>query len=109
MNILERLSILSRGDPVEAEELDRLLPVAPLGPNATPSYHEGDPRPLRDRLDDYERVLIRGALDGASGNVAEAGRRLRTDRPNLYRRMKRLGLRSDGEDSVESVSDCNTE
>jgi len=24
--------------------------------------------------------------------VAEAARRLRTDRPNLYRRMKRLGI-----------------
>jgi two-component system nitrogen regulation response regulator NtrX len=94
MNILERLAILSTGDPVEPEEVVQLLPIASPGAAATPTYHEGDPRPLRDRLDDYERVLIQGALDGATGNVAEAGRRLQTDRPNLYRRMKRLGLRT---------------
>ena len=43
-------------------------------------------------LDGYERQLIVRALDETSGNVAEAARRLQTDRPNLYRRMKRLGI-----------------
>lgn len=95
MNVLERLAILSPGGPVGPEEVSRLLPPAKAGPGATPDYEEGDPRPLRDRLDDYERTLIKGALAGAGGNVAEAGRRLQTDRPNLYRRMKRLGLRQD--------------
>jgi len=98
MNILERLAILGTGGPVGSEEIAALLPGTPLGRAATPTYQEGDPRPLRDRLEDYERVLIRGALEGARGNVAEAGRRLRTDRPNLYRRMKRLGLRIAGDD-----------
>jgi len=101
MNILERLAILSTGGPVGAQEIEKLLPVVPPGPTATPTYHEGDPRPLRDRLEDYERVLIQGALDGAGGNMAEAGRRLRTDRPNLYRRMRRLGLRTGEEDQDE--------
>ncbi len=93
MNILERLAILSPGGPVGKEEVARLLPQAPRGPGAVPAYEAGDPRPLRDRLDDYERALIEGALGGARGNVAEAGRRLQTDRANLYRRMQRLGLR----------------
>jgi two-component system nitrogen regulation response regulator NtrX len=39
--------------------------------------------------------LIRGALAAAGQNVAEAARRLRTDRANLHRRMKRLGIRAD--------------
>jgi DNA-binding NtrC family response regulator len=43
-------------------------------------------------LDDYERRLIQRAIETARGNIAEAARRLQTDRPNLYRRMKRLGL-----------------
>ena len=32
------------------------------------------------------------ALSAAGGNVAEASRRLKTDRANLYRRMRRLGI-----------------
>jgi len=100
MNVLERLAILSTGGPVGPEEVRALLPSPRILPGAVPSYQEGDPRPLRERMDDYERALIQGALSGAGGNVAEAGRRLKTDRPNLYRRMKRLGLR-DHEESQE--------
>jgi two-component system nitrogen regulation response regulator NtrX len=48
--------------------------------------------PLSDRLDSYERRQIESALNAADGSVAEAARLLRTDRANLYRRMKRLGI-----------------
>ena len=48
--------------------------------------------PLAATLDQYERQLIAGALSAAKGNVADAARRLSTDRANLYRRMRRLGL-----------------
>lgn len=97
MNVLERLAILCSGSPVGPDEITPLLPQADLSPRATPTYMEGDPRPLKERLDTYEKTLIEGALTGARGNVAEAGRRLQTDRANLYRRMKRLGIR-DGEE-----------
>ena len=49
-------------------------------------------RSLTDTLDEYERMLIARALSMAGGNVAEAARKLKTDRPNLYRRMRRLGI-----------------
>jgi two-component system, NtrC family, nitrogen regulation response regulator NtrX len=47
---------------------------------------------LAGALDAYERELITRALAAADGNVTEAARRLETDRPNLYRRMRRLGI-----------------
>jgi two-component system nitrogen regulation response regulator NtrX len=47
---------------------------------------------LTDTLDQYERELIAKALSVSRGNVAEAARRLLTDRANLYRRMRRLGI-----------------
>jgi two-component system nitrogen regulation response regulator NtrX len=93
LNILERLAILSSGGPVGPKEISTLLPSSPAQRGGeAPPYLEGDPRPLRVRLEDYERAQIAGALKGARGNVAEAGRRLQTDRANLYRRMKRLGI-----------------
>ena len=56
------------------------------------AYREDDSRSLPDRLDDYEREVIQAALDHAAGNVAEVARQLQTDRANLYRRMRRLGI-----------------
>jgi len=93
MNLVERLSILSPGPEVQPADVGAVLPRAAAPVPETPSYADADARGLRDRLDDYERELISGALHAAGGNVAEAGRRLQTDRANLYRRMKRLGIR----------------
>lgn len=87
LNITERLAILHPGSVVGAAEVAQVLP-APL--RAGTAEPEGS---LTDQLDAHERSLILAALTRAEGNVAEAGRILRTDRANLYRRMRRLGIR----------------
>jgi two-component system nitrogen regulation response regulator NtrX len=91
LNLVERLAILNAGEEVGEAQVTRVLPDAAAAPG--PGFRHDDRRPLRDRLDDYERALIEGAIEAADGNVAEAGRQLRADRANLYRRMKRLGMR----------------
>ncbi|NUQ21356.1 MAG: sigma-54-dependent Fis family transcriptional regulator [Gemmatimonadaceae bacterium] len=93
-NIVERLAILHAGRDVTGEHVREVLPVdreaAPTrGPLPDPTALD---RPLTETLDEFERAVIVRALSSASGNVAEAARRLKTDRPNLYRRMKRLGI-----------------
>jgi len=93
-NIVERLAILHPGREVTSDEMREVLPSAPTRlaePAALPNATVLDAS-LTDTLDDYERVLITRALSVAGGNIAEAARRLQTDRPNLYRRMKRLGI-----------------
>jgi transcriptional regulator with GAF, ATPase, and Fis domain len=77
--------------------------VIPVSFSAEPQKAHSLPNPssleesLTDTLDEYERVLITRAISVAEGNIAEAARRLKTDRPNLYRRMKRLGIPVGGE------------
>ena len=86
-NLVERLSILC-GPTVDAGAVrDVLRGGAPPPPAPTALG-----RPLSEALDDYERGLLRSALAQAHGNIAEAARLLQTDRANLYRRLRRLGL-----------------
>jgi two-component system, NtrC family, nitrogen regulation response regulator NtrX len=105
-NIVERLAILHAGRRVTESDVATVLPIERASRSSTPasspvSLSLPDPAELEsslsDTLDDYERTLISRALSMAGGNVAEAARRLRTDRPNLYRRMRRLGIAVGGE------------
>ncbi len=96
-NIVERTAIVHPGGLITGRSLAGLLdpstsPASVPGETITESVeaHGG----LGEALDDYERRIIEAALVNAAGNVAEAARWLNTDRPNLYRRMKRLGIGS---------------
>jgi len=100
-NIVERLSIMQPGADVTASRVRDVLRPAETGRDAAAARAWGEPgtagtlpsaAPLAKTLDDYERRMIVAAIEAAKGNIAEAARRLQTDRPNLYRRMKRLGI-----------------
>jgi two-component system nitrogen regulation response regulator NtrX len=86
-NVCERLAILHAGRTIGPAELFGLL---------SDEHVQDDPDAhalsLIDKLDNFERHVIEKSLRDAGGSVAEAARLLETDRPNLYRRMKRLGI-----------------
>jgi two-component system nitrogen regulation response regulator NtrX len=90
LNLLERLAILHRGGRVGAGDVSEFLRMTSRA--AGPAYSEDDGRTLTQRLDDYEAELIRGALLATGGSMTRAAGKLQTDRANLYRRLKRLGL-----------------
>ncbi len=89
-NLVERLSILS-GPVVDAPAVRQVIRGSPAGAATTPLMSLLG-RPLSDALDEFERGLIMAALAQAQHNMAEAARILQTDRANLYRRIRRLGL-----------------
>ncbi|HWA15211.1 MAG TPA: sigma-54 dependent transcriptional regulator [Gemmatimonadales bacterium] len=105
-NLVERLGILG-GDTITAEDVRLVLPggtTAVRRPVGAVESEEATIDPnlsLTDALDNHERDLIGTALRQAEHNVAEAARLLQTDRANLYRRMKRLGLAARGEPIAE--------
>jgi two-component system nitrogen regulation response regulator NtrX len=86
-NLIERLSILC-GPTVDAGAVRGVL----RGGQSVPVSSGALGLPLSDALDDFERGMITAAMAQAEGNVAEAARVLQTDRANLYRRMRRLGI-----------------
>ena len=83
---------------VGADEVGSVLPRI-RAPGRAPSVEAG---PLSEMLEGYERQLIQAALDAGDGNIAEAARRLSTDRPNLYRRMKRLGIQRSADETSDT-------
>ena len=97
-NIVERIAIVNPGAEIGAEYVRALLNP----PDSASAPHEQKEEEmnaavtagLNESMDAFERRLIENALSRSKGNVAEAARILSTDRPNLYRRMKRLGIDS---------------
>ncbi len=84
-NFVERLTITGRTGTVDRSEVEVVLGrESPEPPVVSGSLNEA--------LDRYERDLIQSALERAGQRVAEAARLLQTDRANLYRRMRRLGM-----------------
>jgi two-component system nitrogen regulation response regulator NtrX len=89
-NLVERLSILS-GPVIDASAVRQVLRGGSTAGLAVPAASLLG-RSLTETLDEFERGVIAAAVTQAEGNMAEAARILQTDRANLYRRMRRLGV-----------------
>lgn len=109
-NVIERASILSRGDVIHADHLAfaarttgriSVVPAAPASaPPSTGSGASGGESKvgakvdLDSQLDEIERRELLAALARCGGNKAEVARSLGVQRTTLYYRLKRLGIES---------------
>jgi Nif-specific regulatory protein len=85
-NLLERVAYLCAHDKVDADDLV-ITPRA--SKDAVNPYGE---MTLAEATDVFQRDHIRNAIERAQGNVSDAAKLLGLFRPNLYRKMKLLGM-----------------
>jgi DNA-binding NtrC family response regulator len=86
-NVLERGAVVAQGHVVQLADLG--LPDKPEGATARPG-------PLAS-LEEVERRHVAAVLAHTGGNVSQSARILGIDRVTLYSKMKKWGLRRDGE------------
>jgi transcriptional regulator with GAF, ATPase, and Fis domain len=94
-NLAERLAYLTTGDVVEVEDL---VLIESRGDVDRLADFEGS---LADATRDFQQHYIRKTIESARGNMSNAAKRLGLHRSNLYRKMRQLGMATDGEHDEE--------
>jgi DNA-binding NtrC family response regulator len=85
-NLLERVAYLCQSERVEAGDLAIIQRVSKDQANP---YGE---MTLTDATDAFQRDHIQHAIERADRNMSDAAKLLGLHRPNLYRKMKLLGM-----------------
>ncbi len=93
-NVLERGAVVARGPIIELVDLG-LAPPAARVPEGTRPATVSSPD---ESLDEVERRHIAAVLAHTGFNVSQSARVLGVDRVTLYNKMRKYGLRRDGED-----------
>jgi len=89
-NYIERILIVTDADPVDAEDINKVLPTITKKDMDSISS-------LKQAVEEFEKDYIIRAIEGAGDNLARAARALGLERSHLYKKMKALGLeREDG-------------
>ena len=106
-NVLSSAYAMCEGELIEPENLpQRIAQLAPWSISSAgasagqtgsgtggESGKDGDDLSLKEKLNNYERILIREALDAGNGSMAAAARRLKIERSLLYKKMEKLGMK----------------
>ncbi|MBL7041020.1 MAG: sigma-54-dependent Fis family transcriptional regulator [Pirellulaceae bacterium] len=86
-NLMERLTYLSEGDKIDADELAFIL-----APNSQSSAIFTLDLPLTDATRRFQVEYISKHVEDARGNMTDAAARLGLQRSNLYRKMRQLEM-----------------
>jgi Nif-specific regulatory protein len=95
-NLTERLAYLTTGDTVEAEDLV-LIDSGATDAERLAELHGS----LAEATREFQQHYIRKTIDVSRGNMSAAAKRLGLHRSNLYRKMRQLGMATDGHDEEE--------
>jgi DNA-binding NtrC family response regulator len=95
-NVLERGAVVASGPVIELADLG-LSPQAPPGRQGPGQVPGSSPT---DSLDEVERRHIAAVLAHTGFNVSQSARVLGVDRVTLYNKMRKYGLKRDGDDEL---------
>ena len=88
-NAIERAVAVTEGEEIVMRDLPAALrSSAP----AADSPWTGQVKPFGEAKEEFEREYLRALIKTAGGNVSQAARLSRIPRPNLYEKLKKLGL-----------------
>jgi len=117
-NLVERLAILCEGPTVSGADAEAMLPrrkgaaaPAAVDANGAPAPVVAAPlpapaprfrpdKPFRDQVEEAEREIILAALQFTRDNATEAARMLDLERGHFYKKMKSLGLKRSGGETM---------
>ncbi len=95
-NFMERLVIMTDSDEIGIQEFLSILPESfsrQSAPQQSVDDLSSDCASLREKLETYERQLLMREFSKAGGNVSRMAENLKTDRPNLHRKLKKYGIK----------------
>ncbi len=95
-NVIERAVVLCEREEIDREDLPPDL--AGAGPDLEPSPESlvataAHLKPLRESLEDTERILIERALAAHDGNRERTAESLAINRSTLFNKLRKLGIR----------------
>jgi len=85
-NIIERLSILTRADIIDINDVKDSIPIQKS--NFVFNYNEG----LKKARLKFEKELIKKVLINNEFNITKAAKKLKVERSNLHKLIKKLGI-----------------
>ncbi|MBN1559211.1 sigma-54-dependent Fis family transcriptional regulator [candidate division KSB1 bacterium] len=92
-NIMERLSIMIRGDEIAESDVQNVLAIKPLPVDSGNDVENTEKMPLKELLKHFESQVLQRAFARHQGNVSRMAATLQTDRANLHKKLQKYGIK----------------
>ena len=93
-NFIERLVIMSDGDEISYQQVVNFLPKEAQRNFCDEEESVEGRLSLKEQLEQFEKRLLLREFLKANKNVSRLAEILRTDRPNLHRKLIKFGIKS---------------
>lgn len=92
-NIIERLGIMIQGETIELSDVKQVLGVTSSTETKAAKFVIDEQLSYKDQLLNFETNLLKGAFEKYNGNITHMADALQTDRANLHKKLKKLGIK----------------